>query len=243
MSSFLRDFTTLDGYHSFDKDFNNKTYWINLVKKYSFRDKFLLCRGIKKKETQERVVALTFDDGPSIYTKKFLEVLDKYQVKATFFVVGQEVINHPKIMEQIIGKGHQVASHTVHHVNLFTSSEQQIRQELMENQKIIEKYSIPKKYFRPPYGSCSDVSYQVAQELGLRAILWSAMTNDFNTKQTVQEIADKILKLVTPGGIIGMHDGGGNREKNAQALDIIIKKLLESGYRIITLDELLVGIL
>ncbi len=227
----------------FDQQFNYKPYWVNLVKQYQFRDKFLTCRGIRKRKTQEKMVALTFDDGPSIYSEKILKILDKYQVKATFFVIGQEVLKHPVVMQHIVQQGHQIASHTVHHANLFNSSEQKIREELEENQKIIGQYVVPKKYFRPPYGSCSDLSYQIASELGLKAILWSAATDDFNTQQSAALIASKILKLVTPGGIICLHDGGGNRQKSVQALEIILEELLKNGYKVVTLEQLLLGIL
>jgi peptidoglycan/xylan/chitin deacetylase (PgdA/CDA1 family) len=200
------------------------------------------CRGIDKIKTKKKVVALTFDDGPhQKYTREILDLLSLYDIKATFFVIGKNAQHYPNVIKEIDREGHVLGNHTYSHFYLPTLSDDEIEAELINTNKII--YKIVGKYpifFRPPYGACSDKSTKIVRRSGLITIAWSDMTNDYDVTQTSSEkIADDIIKRARPGAIIGLHDGGGNREKTVVALAIIIRTLRAAGYEFLTIPQLL----
>jgi Predicted xylanase/chitin deacetylase len=200
------------------------------------------CRGINKASTAKKMVALTFDDGPSSeYTRDILRVLKKNNIRGTFFVIGKNVLEYPQVLKEIHLAGHVIGNHTYSHYNLANLAKEEVEAELTKAGKLVNKL-IGKRpiLYRPPYGSCSVASYQVASELSLKTIMWSAMTDDYLVEQTSPEkIAGEIISMVTPGAIIGLHDGGGNRAKTVKALEIIIEKLNQQGYVFVTVSELL----
>lgn len=200
------------------------------------------CRGIYRVRTAERVVALTFDDGPNgAYTQDILAILRTYGIRATFFMVGRNVQRYPGLVLEAYRDGNVIGSHSYSHFNLATLSGQAIEDELIHggaaiNQVIGEAPLL----FRPPYGACSARSIRVARNLGLKTILWNVITDDYHVDRTTSErIAAEILQIVEPGSIIVLHDGGGNRRKTVMALELIIQELRRQGYRFLTLPELL----
>ncbi len=200
------------------------------------------CHGIRGIETHQKVVALTFDDGPhEIYTKKILEVLGEHSIKATFFMAGENVLEYPELVILVHLRGHIIANHTQFHKKLSLLSKEEIEQEIMRCGDAI--FSILGEYpllFRPPYGACSKTSAEVADTLGLQTITWNATANDFHAVLTTpQKIAQEVLALTKPGAIILLHDAGGNRHKTVEALKIIIKTLKKDGYKFLTVAELL----
>lgn len=200
------------------------------------------CRGISGAHTRKKVVALTFDDGPNKkYTEEILEVLWLNEIKATFFVVGRNVDDHPGIAMAVFRDGHVIANHGYSHHHLNRLSGEAIETELTKTNTSIHKViGVYPALFRPPYGACSLKSARVAKNLGLTTIMWSAMTDDYhNDSTTPEKIASAIIKLVRPGTIIGLHDGGGKREKTVVALQIIIDSLIDEGYEFLTVPDLL----
>jgi peptidoglycan-N-acetylglucosamine deacetylase len=199
------------------------------------------CRSTGKIETTKKIVALTFDDGPhEKYTKEILDILEEQGIKATFFVVGENAVRHPYIIRMAYLNGNIIANHSFSHADLTKISEDELKSEILRTSKaiyrIIDEYPI---LIRPPYGACSPKSIRTTCKLGFRTIAWSDMTNDYDPKMTSEKIADDIITNAHPGAIIGMHDGGGNREKTVKALPIIIERLKKEGYSFLTVPELL----
>ncbi|MDR1057604.1 MAG: polysaccharide deacetylase family protein [Coxiellaceae bacterium] len=199
------------------------------------------CLGIKSARTTKKVVALTFDDGPSQYTKEILKVLEANNTKATFFVIGKNVIKYPQTVKEIHIKGNIVGNHTYSHPYLPNLSGDDIETELTKNSSLIFRIiGFTPRLFRPPYGSCSVKSRIVAKNLGLIPIFWSSITDDYRYQLTTStKITLEIINLVRPGAIICLHDGGGNRKKTVEALKIIIFILKNEGYEFLTIPELL----
>jgi peptidoglycan/xylan/chitin deacetylase (PgdA/CDA1 family) len=193
--------------------------------------------------TNKKMVALTFDDGPNpIYTRKILGVLSNHGIKATFFMVGQNVLKYPDLVITAHSHGHIIANHTFSHKKLNTLDKLAAEQEILDgNYAIFEVLGEYPLLLRPPYGICSRLYHQIVEELGLHTIMWSSTSDDFNVNLTSPtKIAYEILELVHPGAIILLHDGGGkSRQKTVEALSLIIKELQKRDYKFVTIPELL----
>ena len=200
-----------------------------------------VCHSIGKLDTKRKVVALTFDDGPGKYTKEILDILRQNNIRATFFFVGQNANDYKSIVRMAYADGHVIANHTYSHADLRKISADEIKSELIRASRAI--YNIIDEYpvlFRPPYGACSSKSTRIVCGLGYTTIAWSDMTNDYDVdKTTPRKITNYIVEHAEPGAIIGMHDGGGNREKTVEALSLVIEELRSQGYQFLTIPELL----
>lgn len=199
-------------------------------------------RGIERIKTKQKIIALTFDDGPHYkYTKEILEILKAYDIRGTFFWTGQNMEFYPDIVKQAYLDGNIIANHTYSHPFLTRLLDEKIDIELIKTNKII--YDIIGEWavlFRPPYGAYSARTAKVISDLGFISIGWNDMTNDYDVHNTTtKKIARNIIRYACPGAIIGMHDGGGNREKTVGALVIVISKLKDMGYEFVTIPELL----
>lgn len=199
------------------------------------------CRGFEEIDTKEKVVALTFDDGPhKKSTHEILEILRDNNIKATFFVIGEEAARYPALIKEEYADGNVIGNHSYTHPNILNFSADEIENELSKtNQKIFKIIKVYPTLFRPPYGICSNELKEVLDKMQLKEILWSDMVDDYDfTKTSPEKIAAGILQKVKPGAIIGLHDGGGNREKTVGALKIIITELQAQGYQFVTVPEL-----
>ena len=191
--------------------------------------------------TGDKVIALTFDDGPwPETTEKVLAALKKENVKATFYVVGQPLKSWPELGKKILADGHVIANHTLHHW-YHKMSPLVAQREIEDTQKIIrETLNVETAYFRPPGGVLTNGLVAYAQEKGQSVNMWSVDSNDSQPKRPSPEAMLKtILAQATPGGIVLMHDGGGSHDNTAKAVPQIITKLREQGYRFVTVPELL----
>lgn len=201
------------------------------------------CQGINKRDTQEKVVALTFDDGPNgIYTSEILDILQKEQVRATFFVVGNEIApTEERLIGRMTQDGHIVGVHSFSHRDLRTLSKLEREEEMEKTAGLIKRITEERPLLmRPPYGACNKETTKNIEDFGFTIITWSAMTNDYeDLKVTPQWIAQDILARVHPGAIIDLHDGGDNRLPTVQALPQIIHELKNQGYTFLTIPELL----
>ena len=175
------------------------------------------------------VVYLTFDDGPHpVHTAEVLDLLRRYGARATFFVVGAMVERFPHLLNRILLEGHTVANHTWNHENLTKLSGEAIDRTIERTQEILGANATA--CMRPPYGALDDLARQRAEEHGLDVIMWSASANDW-LDLTAEMIADRIVAGAVDGGIILMHDGGGNRSRTVQGLDIALQQVSEQGMR------------
>ena len=175
------------------------------------------------------VVYLTFDDGPHpVHTAEVLDVLRRHGARATFFVVGRMVERFPHLFSRILLEGHTVANHTWNHENLAKIDGEAIDRTLERTQEILGGHATA--CMRPPYGALDDLARQRAAEHGLDVIMWSASANDW-MDVTPDTIAGRIVAGAVDGGIILMHDGGGDRSRTVQGLDLALQQVSDQGMR------------
>ncbi|SER81576.1 polysaccharide deacetylase family protein [Psychrobacillus sp. OK032] len=191
-------------------------------------------------KTEEKVVALTFDDGPHPkHTAEILDILSNYDAKATFFVVGENAEKNSDLILRQYNEGHEIANHTYTHPLKTTLAK--LEKELKQTDEII--FSITGTYpelFRPVEGQYSDQMIQSVVKKGYRVIMWSWHQDTEDWKNPgIHRIEKTVLKGVKPGNIILFHDGGGNRRQTVEALEKIIPELKEQGYEFVTVSELI----
>jgi peptidoglycan-N-acetylglucosamine deacetylase len=189
----------------------------------------------------EKVIALTFDDGPwPETTEQVLAALKKENVKATFYMVGQPLKSWPELGKKVLADGHVIANHTLHHW-YHAMSPLVAQREIEDTQKIIrEVLNVETAYFRPPGGVLTNGLVAYAKKQGQSVNMWSVDSNDSHPKRPSPEAMLKtILAQATSGGIVLMHDGGGSHGNTAKAVPQIIAKLREQGYKFVTVPELL----
>ena len=192
-------------------------------------------------DTSEKVIALTFDDGPHPrYTDMILDILKEYGIKATFFVVGENVELYGEQLRHIAADGHEIGNHTYTHCNLKKINRAALMAELTETaHKIRSVTGIMPKIFRPPEGCCNKTVVDCANEMGYATVLWTVDPRDW-ASPAVSEVAENIEKNVKCGSIILCHDYNSNKNcPTPQALRIVIPKLLSDGYSFVTVSELL----
>lgn len=183
---------------------------------------------------EKKRVALTFDDGPHpVYTLKLLEGLKQRGVKATFFVIGVNAVEHPEILQKMSEDGHVIGNHTFSHVQLTCITENKATEEISKTNEIIEECTGKKvQYIRPPYGS---LPKSLEAETNLTPVLWTVDPRDWSVLNT-DSIVKHILSCVKDGDIILLHD---IFETSVDAALIIVDKLTKDGYEFVTVDELI----
>ena len=170
-----------------------------------------------------RSIAITFDDGPNpIYTPQVLDILDRYHVKATFFVVGYEAERYPNLVREIVRRGHAVANHSWNHPLLTKLRPAQIDQQISSTDQVIRQITgrVP-RCVRPPYGGFNRTVIGRINGSGHAAVIWNAGPQDWQRPGTAA-IISRTLRGIRPGAVILLHDGGGNRSQTVAALPAII---------------------
>lgn len=191
-----------------------------------------------------KAVAITLDDGPSLYTQAALDVLAKHHVRATFFMVGEMVAAHPDFARKVLAAGHEIGNHTYHHLN-FCAEEtpeklKQLDAEIVTSAAAIEK-AVGKKpaLLRMPYGCHRAWLDREAQRLGYdRPVLWDVDGEDWK-KPGVAALVTRYVSQAKPGSILLMHDGGGDRTQTVAALDQVLTGLEQKGLGTLTAGEML----
>ena len=183
-------------------------------------------------EDGPKVIALTIDDGPSpLYTPQVLRLLDRYKVKATFSMVGENVTDYPAIAREVAQAGHTIINHTWDHANLTRlSAARQEREIDRATVAIHQATGVLPRMFRAPYGAWSRESLDYCARERLVALDWSVDPRDWS-RPGVSEIVRTIMRTTRTGSIILEHDGGGDRAQTVAALTVVIPRLLDEGYR------------
>ena len=194
-------------------------------------------RSIK---TDKKQIAITFDDGPHpILTPKILEILAQYHVPATFFMVGQNVLNYPEAARAVIDAGHEVGNHTFTHPHIASLNEQAIFEEIGRCEDALEELCEYRPHIlRTPQGALTPSLERCLLEDDYILVLWSLDTRDWDNKST-DAIVRSVLDGVKSGDIVLMHDYIGYNSKTPGALERIIPELLSRGYEFVTVSELL----
>ncbi|NDV60699.1 polysaccharide deacetylase family protein [Bacteroides sp. 519] len=191
-----------------------------------------------RKKTSEKVVTLTFDDGPdSIQTPKVLDILKARNISATFFCIGHKLTGNEDIIKRIEAEGHTIGNHSYSHSGVFPLySSAKIKQDLQHCQQLL--YSITgkeTKWFRPPFGVTNPPIAKAVKELGYHTIGWNIRSLD-TQGMAHQKVLGRIRKRLCPGSIILLHD----RMPDSDILLLKVLDLLdEEGYRIVGLNEII----
>ncbi len=185
-------------------------------------------------------IALTFDDGPAQnYTQAVLGVLRRYHIPATFFMLGIWVQDYPDLARAVVADGDAIGDHTWNHLDLTQQTASQVRQQLSNTRKIIQKVTGVTTYlFRPPYEAFNRQVLDIAHALKFSTILWNVDPRDW-ARPGVGAIVNNILTNTHNGSIILMHDGGGDRSQTVAALSTIIERLRKRGFTFVTIPEML----
>ena len=176
-------------------------------------------------------LALTFDDGPANDTAAVLDLLGQYHVPATFCMVGEQIPGYKEVVRRIVADGHALCDHSMHHDDQATLTTEQITADLSGMLAAVRDAAPAARvdYYRAPYGSWGG-SVKVGATLGLTPLTWTVDPEDWDTPG-VDAIVQGVREQLKPGGVVLMHDGGGDRAETLAALRILIPQLLAEGWK------------
>lgn len=192
-----------------------------------------LCRA----ESAEKVVALTFDDGPDAdSTPRVLDLLKRYDVRATFFVVGEQARQNPELIHRMVAEGHTVAGHSYYHLPQSTLwSSQRYTEELFRCNDVVARLTgLRMRLYRPPFGVTNPPIARAVKNLGLIPVGWSVRSLDTMTKDT-DRVVDRVMRGLRGGDVILLHD---RLENSEELLEKLLTALRTQHYTTATVDEL-----
>ncbi|MCR4613381.1 MAG: polysaccharide deacetylase family protein [Bacteroidaceae bacterium] len=193
--------------------------------------RWLYPSAIWRMNPNERSVYLTFDDGPiPEATPWILDTLDRYGVKGTFFMVGDNVRKHPELYDEVVRRGHRVGNHTHNHIKLISQPGR-----YLSNVLEADKY-IHSNLFRPPHGWMWNSQY-IRLRHRFTIIMWDLVTRDYSTRLTADDVLDNVKRYARPGSIITFHDSLKSIDKLHTVLPCAIEWLKEQGYDFRIFDE------
>ncbi|MBR3326835.1 MAG: polysaccharide deacetylase family protein [Atopobiaceae bacterium] len=203
------------------------------------QDCIVTCRDFNL-EGDRKYVALTFDDGPSSpYTEQYLDILERYGVRATFFFLGESVEQNPELARKVVEAGHQVANHTMAHNQLTAVDGETVRAEVRRSAEVIERdCGVATTHLRPPYGDFTERSWLATGGDVSASVRWSGDSEDWRLPGA-DAIVENALVNVHSGTVILMHDGGGDRSQDVEALPRLIERLQGDGYEFVTVSDLM----
>ncbi|MBC8320558.1 MAG: polysaccharide deacetylase family protein [Bacteroidetes bacterium] len=176
-------------------------------------------------KTSEKEIYLTFDDGPHPeITRKVIELLDKYDAKATFFCVGENVMNYPNTFKLIIGNGHQAGNHSYNHINGWKVSNHDYFENIEKADQLINSH-----LFRPPFGRIMPSQIKALKEK-YSIIMWSVLTYDFDMKVNQEKCLKNSIRATKPGSIIIFHDSKKAEKNLLYALPVFLQHFYDKGF-------------
>lgn len=188
-------------------------------------------------ETEEKIVALTFDDGPTKNVDQLLPLLDEYNAKSTFFLIGNEIEKHPEEAKKIVEAGHQIGNHTYSHKRMVLKSSSFIEEEIEKTDELIRSIGYEGEIdFRPPYGKKFLGLPFYLNKTNRETIMWSLDPETYYT--SVDEKINYVMENIQPGSIILLHPMYDQTGGTLQVVETILKELMNEGYRFVTVDEL-----
>ncbi|MEW9078283.1 polysaccharide deacetylase family protein [Terrisporobacter glycolicus] len=195
----------------------------------------------KKNNSNDKVLYLTFDDGPDEkYTPCLLDLLKKHNIKATFFMVATFANDNPIIVNRMKEEGHCIGLHSYEHKNALYQSKSYTSYDFEESVKTMEKLGVNVKFYRPPWGHCNIFTNHEAKKYNLIKVLWDVMAQDWEKNTTDHVICDKLLRRSKDGSIICLHDGRGKDEapsRTIKALEKAIPLWQKEGYKFLTMED------
>jgi len=182
--------------------------------------------------SDKKVVYLTFDDGPIPgITPWVLDVLDKYNIKATFFCVGDNVRKYPEVYQAVQERGHKIGNHTFHHIQGLKTGTQPYLEDVEEARQLIDS-----KLFRPPYGHTRFSQFSALKKQ-YKVIMWDVVTRDYSHLMTADQVFEVVKKYTRNGSIIVFHDSLKSGDRMKESLPRSIEWLLEQGYSFQLIEE------
>ena len=205
------------------------------MKTYLVKTPKLVQRYFRKRvwafSSQADRIYLTFDDGPiPEVTIWVLQELKKYNAKATFFCIGDNVRKHPKIFQQIVDDDHAFGNHTFHHLNGWNTSSEDFMNDVTQAEEIINS-----KLFRPPYGKLTGKQAALLRERGFSIIMWNVLSADFDIKISKEQCLQNVLKNIQPGSIIVFHDSLKAEENLKYTLPKVLQFIAEKKWKCLPL--------
>ena len=187
---------------------------------------------------QQPIAYLTFDDGPiPEVTPRVLKILAQYDVKATFFMVGENIDKHPEVFRQVVKAGHTIGNHTYNHLKGWKTGFHEYLDNVRHCQEAIHgKWKMDNgQLFRPPYGKATLRQRRALHQKGYRLIYWDILTRDYDPSVTPEAMLRRIQREVRPGSIINFHDSLKSNERTLAVLPQVIEWLRAQGYTLETL--------
>jgi len=186
--------------------------------------------------TKKRRVALTFDDGPDAMTPEYLTLLDRLNVRATFFLVGKNCQEHRQLVLDIVARGHEVAGHGFTHRRFTKMTPLELRDELANTAALLPPSRTRRPLVRPPHGSTTVQSLLRCTRAGYTTVLWSADSGDAHLESSDEVALQLTPDRVSPGDIVLLHEG---QRSTLDALPRIVRGLQGAGYELVTVGEVL----
>lgn len=191
----------------------------------------------EKVETTQKVVALTFDDGPTKNVEQLIPLLDKYNVKATFFLIGKDIETYPDGAKRIVEAGHQIGNHTYSHNRMVLKSPSYIKEEIERTDQLIRQAGYKGEIdFRPPHGKKLIGLPYYLNKHNRKTITWNIEPDSYYT--TASEKVNYVKQTIKPGSIILLHPMYDDIGKELQTIEGILKALSNEGYKFVTVNEL-----
>ena len=191
---------------------------------------------------EKKFLSLTFDDGPDKkYTGELLDLLKKYNIKATFFVVAKFAEENYELIKRMEEEGHTIGLHSLEHKNALLNGPLYTNKEFEESLKIMDKINVNIKSFRPPWGHLNLLTIRNLKKFNLNLVLWDVIIGDWKADITSDEISRRLLSQSKNKSIICLHDGRGKNEapkRTIEALEKTIPVWIEEGYKFLKVGEL-----
>jgi peptidoglycan-N-acetylglucosamine deacetylase len=196
-------------------------------------------RFVSRGGTRRRVIALTFDDGPSPYTQPIVRVLLRMHAPATFFIVGQQLTDFAAGLRDEVAHGFEIGDHTENHAAMNRLSASGQLAQVRDAATRITRLGAPfPRLYRPPYGYYDATTFSILRGFHMLMVMWSIDPRDWIRPGT-GAIVQRVLSAAIPGGIVELHDGGGDRSETLAALPAIINGLRRRHYQLVTIEQLL----
>jgi peptidoglycan-N-acetylglucosamine deacetylase len=196
---------------------------------------------VNQVDTSEKVVALTFDDGPAIHTDEILTILKAENVKGTFFLTGNEIEKYPNDAKRIAEEGHEIGNHSYSHQRMVLKSPSFIKEEIEKTDKLIRQIGYKGEiHFRPPFGKKLFVLPYYLDKHDRKSIVWSIEPETYpEVAADSTKIAEHVIDNIEPGSIILLHVMYESRRESLHSVKEMITSLKEQGYKLVTVSELL----
>ena len=191
--------------------------------------KYLFPSLVWKKNTDQKKIWITFDDGPDEKVTPYLiDVLEKFGIKATFFIIGNQAKKYPELVKLIIDNGHKIGNHSFSHLNGFSTNKNKYLEDVEQAKKYIDS-----DIFRPPYGKITPLQIKKLKK-DFKIIMWDIMSWDFKKNIYPNKIYKNVIDNVENGSIILFHNNLKSYNNLKNSLEIILEKLKDKGYQFST---------